>query len=316
MYPLRARTNSPGLRARSTSACQPRVVPGSNAIDVLMMELAEKPFCGLQHAERVANGKRIAASPRREVGHRSRDRRLPHIGVVERECYHEHIDRHVEGARNRRDIRRLERARRVDAIGDDDQRPPPLPVRNFLRGLRDGVPQRCRAVRLRRRSTPCRSRRRRLRTAALPAAPCRRSTARLRRRQASGPPRARVAVSRALRHLRRHASAGVHQDGDARGARLRPHITQRPLLAVVVQLEVAALQILDQAAARVADLCGHSDLLDAAFEDRDAGSCAAAVPAASAARSVSDRKSRRINTLSVIGQFHCTSQGRRVPALA
>ena len=266
---------------------------------------------------RVANGQRIAAGPRREIGQRSQIRRLAHSDRLEVECYHEHIDRHVEAARDRGHIGRRQRASRIDAVGDDDQRAALLPVRTSLWRSRrlashsDVAPY---ALVESQAPSVVENVFENGRTSWSVVSKAYSATSSM---PGLRPDPKNVRGLARSRHLGRHAAADVHENRDACGAWLRPHITQRPFLAVVVELEVAALEILDQAAARIADLRRHSDLLDALLKTATAGSCAdGAVPAANAARRVSDRKSRRINTLSVIGRFHCTSQGRYVPALA
>ena len=118
--------------------------------DVLMLKF-RKNLAGRRDALSVSRTRsesprssspRSASGPRMASGTRA--------VVIEQKSDHHDVDRHVERAGNGRNLCRFQPARRVDAVGDDDERTPLLALRHFLRRVRDRVPQRGRAKRARR----------------------------------------------------------------------------------------------------------------------------------------------------------------------
>ena len=71
-----------------------------------------------------------------------------------------------------------------------------------------------------------------------------------------------------LRQFRRHAAAGIHEDADAGRAHFGPDANQRTIPAGIEELEIALLEITDEASFRVAHNGRDRDPFDPAPENR------------------------------------------------
>ena len=217
----------------------------------------------------------VSAGPGGKIGERTgechaldRMRRVLGKRVVDGRNDAEDVDRNVDGARDRRDVRRLQPAVVIGTVGkDDDRAPATLALADPARGQRDRVVKRGGAERHDRRHRIRQRPQARREGRALVEVRIERVDGRLiaRRVEPAQDVHRRFAC---VRQMAFHAAADVEEHGDADAGEIALKIADGPRLAAVEHLEIARRQVLDEAPFRIADHCRDPDHVDARFERR------------------------------------------------